>query len=177
MYPIVVDQTDEGVELCYFLAGPSIEGLTILGDSFLRSAYVVYDIANNQVAIASAAPNATATSNITPIPTGTSIPGASSTASMILGLSSISLTNAASPITSYQGVGSGTMSFSALSTAMSSEISSASASSKTGTSAKTATASGSTASSTGTNAASTYGISTLGSMISLLVALAVNAVF
>ncbi|KAI1629980.1 aspartic-type endopeptidase [Exophiala viscosa] len=73
MYPFVAATSDEGVPLCYFLAGPSVQGLTILGDSFLRSAYVVYDIPNNQVSIASAALNDTATS-ITAIPTGTSIP-------------------------------------------------------------------------------------------------------
>ncbi|KAK8000158.1 Peptidase A1 [Apiospora arundinis] len=35
----------------------------ILGDTFLRSAYVVYDLANQQVALAQAKPNATANAN------------------------------------------------------------------------------------------------------------------
>lgn len=56
----------------------------ILGDVFLRSAYVVYDVANNQVAIAEAALNATSISNIIVIPVGTSIPGVSSTATLML---------------------------------------------------------------------------------------------
>jgi len=56
----------------------------ILGDVVLRSAYVVYDVENDQVAIAEAALNATSTSNILAIPAGTSIPGVSSTATLML---------------------------------------------------------------------------------------------
>jgi len=61
------------------VTGP-IEGQIILGDTFLRNAYVVYDIDNYQVAIAQAAGGKAGTSSIQPIPTGTSIPGVSSTA-------------------------------------------------------------------------------------------------
>lgn len=54
-------------------------GDVILGDSFLRSAYVVYDLDNNQVAIANTNFNAT-TEDIQAIPSGTGLPGVSSTA-------------------------------------------------------------------------------------------------
>ncbi|KAI1432043.1 aspartic-type endopeptidase [Xylaria sp. CBS 124048] len=51
------------------------DGSTVLGDTFLRSAYVVYDIQNNQISLAQTKFNATK-SNVQEIPTGTSIPGA-----------------------------------------------------------------------------------------------------
>ena len=55
---------------CQFLIAPII-GPAILGDSFLRSAYVVYDLDNDEIAIAPAKFNITS-SNIEVIPAGTS---------------------------------------------------------------------------------------------------------
>lgn len=59
----------------------------LLGDTFLRSAYVVYDLENNQIAIAPTKFNATA-SNVVPfnskgatIPSSTPVPGANNTKS------------------------------------------------------------------------------------------------
>lgn len=66
---------------CGLGASGPIQGAVILGDTFLRSAYVVYDLENYQVAIAQAAGGKTGSSSIVVIPTGTSIPGVSSTAS------------------------------------------------------------------------------------------------
>ena len=54
-------------------------GSIILGDSFLRSAYVVYDLQNNEIAIGQTVFNATS-SNIQVIPSGSGLPGVSSTA-------------------------------------------------------------------------------------------------
>lgn len=54
-------------------------GSIILGDSFLRSAYVVYDLENNEIAIGQTVFNATS-SNIQPIPSGSGLPGVSSVA-------------------------------------------------------------------------------------------------
>jgi hypothetical protein len=71
----------------FVMGGATLDGTTeevILGDSFLRSAYVVYDVANNEIAIAQAALNATSTSNILVIPSGTGLPGVSSTATLML---------------------------------------------------------------------------------------------
>jgi hypothetical protein len=71
----------------FVMGGAAIDGTTeevILGDSFLRSAYVVYDVANNEIAIAQAALNAASTSNILVIPSGTGLPKVSSTATLML---------------------------------------------------------------------------------------------
>ncbi|KAM3512779.1 hypothetical protein MY11210_003564 [Beauveria gryllotalpidicola] len=43
---------DDGRRACLFGIFPSGKGARVLGDTFLRSAYVVYDIANNQVSLA-----------------------------------------------------------------------------------------------------------------------------
>lgn len=52
----------------------------ILGDSFLRSVYAVYDLDNNEIALAQAKFDQTGTSNIQAIPSGSGLPGVSSTA-------------------------------------------------------------------------------------------------
>jgi hypothetical protein len=67
---------------CDFGFGPPIGGFSILGDTFLRSAYAVYDIDNNVAALAQAKENQTDTSSIAAIPSGTTIPGASVTATV-----------------------------------------------------------------------------------------------
>ncbi|KAM3517554.1 hypothetical protein NHJ13051_008878 [Beauveria bassiana] len=43
---------DDGRKACLFGIFPSGKGARVLGDTFLRSAYVVYDIANNEVSLA-----------------------------------------------------------------------------------------------------------------------------
>lgn len=65
---------------CDFGFGPPIDGVSILGDTFLRSVYAVFDLDNNLAALAQAAENRTDTSSIAAISSGTSIPGASMTA-------------------------------------------------------------------------------------------------
>ncbi|KAI0526577.1 aspartic-type endopeptidase [Xylaria bambusicola] len=64
-----------GEEACLFGIAPAGEGTNVLGDTFLRSAYVVYDIDNNQISLAQTKFNAT-NSNVREIPAGTDIPGA-----------------------------------------------------------------------------------------------------
>lgn len=66
-----------GSGICFFdMDIAPAEGPYILGDSFLRSAYVVFDLDNNEIALAQAAFGST-TSNILEIVNGTSgIPGA-----------------------------------------------------------------------------------------------------
>ena len=68
---------------CDFGFGPPIQGASIMGDTFLRSAYVVFDIDNNLAALAQAAENQSDTSSIAVIPSGTVIPGASVTATAV----------------------------------------------------------------------------------------------
>ena len=64
---------------CQFGIGPAEYGLTILGDTFLRYAYVVYDLDNNEIAMAPAKFNVTS-SNIEVLPAGTGFPGVSTMA-------------------------------------------------------------------------------------------------
>ncbi|KAI1261974.1 eukaryotic aspartyl protease [Xylariaceae sp. FL1019] len=65
----------DGQDACLFGIAPAGSSTSVLGDTFLRSAYVVYDIENNQISLAQTNFNATKTS-IQEIPTGTSMPGA-----------------------------------------------------------------------------------------------------
>jgi len=74
----------DGRAECQILVTSENGNGVILGDSFLRSAYVVYDLENNEIAIAQAVLDATSTSNILTIPSGTGLPGVSSTATLIL---------------------------------------------------------------------------------------------
>ena len=110
-------QFSNGESECIFLVmgGATVDGTAeevILGDSFLRSAYVVYDVANNEIAIAQAALNATSTSNILVIPSGTGLPSVSSTATLMLPTAAASAaatsipggpSNAAAPSTGSPG--------------------------------------------------------------------------
>ena len=66
-----------GSSTCLFGIAPSGGTLAILGDTFLRSAYVVYDLENNQISLAQTNFNST-TSNVREIGTGSnSVPDAS----------------------------------------------------------------------------------------------------
>ena len=51
-----------GQRACIFGIAPAGSGTSVLGDTFLRSAYVVYDITNNEISIAQTKFNATASS-------------------------------------------------------------------------------------------------------------------
>ncbi|KAI0019004.1 eukaryotic aspartyl protease [Xylariomycetidae sp. FL0641] len=67
-------QFSDGTTACLFGVSPAGSGTNVLGDTFLRSAYVVYDIANNEISLAQTKFNATE-SNVQEI-TGSSIPDA-----------------------------------------------------------------------------------------------------
>lgn len=43
---------DEEEEVCIFGIGPAGEGSNVLGDTFMRSAYVVFDLENNEISMA-----------------------------------------------------------------------------------------------------------------------------
>ncbi|KAH8166603.1 hypothetical protein CIB48_g1644 [Xylaria polymorpha] len=67
---------ENGETACLFGVAPAGSGTNVLGDTFLRSAYVVYDIDNNQISLAQTKFNAT-TSDVQEIPSGTTLlPGA-----------------------------------------------------------------------------------------------------
>ena len=66
----------DGTPACWLDIEASASYTTILGDSFLRSAYIAYDIANRQIALAQSNLVSTAESNIQDILPGVSgIPG------------------------------------------------------------------------------------------------------
>ncbi|KAL0930955.1 eukaryotic aspartyl protease [Colletotrichum truncatum] len=65
-----------GVEACLFGIAPAGDGTNVLGDTFLRSAYVVYDLDNNEISLAQTKYNATS-SNVLEIGKGSgSVPSA-----------------------------------------------------------------------------------------------------
>lgn len=75
---------DNGTPACSLLLRAADQGDSIiLGDSFMRSGYFVYDLENNLVAIAQARLNATK-ETITAIPSGTELPGCTSTNTLIV---------------------------------------------------------------------------------------------
>jgi hypothetical protein len=83
---------NNGERACIFGIAPAGSSTAVLGDTFLRSAYVVYDLANNEISLANTNFNATE-SNILEIGTGTdSVPSA---------------TAVANPVTSVAVAGSG----------------------------------------------------------------------
>lgn len=68
---------------CLFGIAPAQGSTSVLGDTFLRSAYVVYDLANNEISLAQTDFNST-TSHVLEIGTGTaSVPDATSVTSAI----------------------------------------------------------------------------------------------
>ncbi|KAG9248233.1 aspartic peptidase domain-containing protein [Calycina marina] len=66
----------DGTDACLFGIAPSGSGVNVFGDTFLRSAYVVFDLDNNEISIAQTNFSAT-TSDILEIASGTAgVPGA-----------------------------------------------------------------------------------------------------
>ena len=74
-------KTKKGADACGWGIYPAAGQPNLLGDTFLRSAYVVYDLANNQIGLAATDFNATS-SNVKDF-TGNNIPGASNVASAV----------------------------------------------------------------------------------------------
>ncbi|PYH97258.1 yapsin [Aspergillus ellipticus CBS 707.79] len=78
MSQLILDATETGFpkDTCVFGLVPSEPGVNLLGDTFLRSAYVVYDLANNEISLANTNFNP-GHDDILEIGTGTdSVPGA-----------------------------------------------------------------------------------------------------
>ncbi|KAL5366684.1 aspartic peptidase domain-containing protein [Aspergillus floccosus] len=93
---LVLDAGDirfrNGARACIFGIAPAGSSTAVLGDTFLRSAYVVYDLANNEISLANTNFNSTE-DDIVEIGTGgDAVPGA---------------TNVANPVTSVVADGSG----------------------------------------------------------------------
>jgi hypothetical protein len=66
---------NNGQAACLFGISPAGTGTNVLGDTFLRSAYVVYDMDNNQISLAQTRFNSTAT-NVLEIAKGSKVPSA-----------------------------------------------------------------------------------------------------
>lgn len=75
--------SDIGGAVCNFgLFSSTPDSPSVLGDTFLRSAYVVYDLDNNIIALAETKFNRS-DSNVQAIPSGSGIPGVSATATQV----------------------------------------------------------------------------------------------
>lgn len=73
-------QFSDGQDACLLaVEGPIGDNPVILGDSFMRSGYFVFDLENNQVAMAQAVTSSPSGGSVTAIESGTDIPGCSST--------------------------------------------------------------------------------------------------
>lgn len=68
---VLVMGYQRGQPVCILGIGPSGDSISVLGDTFLRSAYVVYDLENNQIGLAQTIFNATRT-NVLEIQSGSS---------------------------------------------------------------------------------------------------------
>ncbi|KAI2472075.1 acid protease [Annulohypoxylon bovei var. microspora] len=77
-----------GVTACLFGISPAGSGTNVLGDTFLRSAYIVYDLDNNEISIAKTNFNTTE-SSIEEIPSGTGIPNATAVSNSVAATSGV----------------------------------------------------------------------------------------
>ena len=85
-----------GETACLFGIAPAGSSTNVLGDTFLRSAYVVYDLANNEISLAQTKFNVS-TSNIQEISTGTtSVPGAATIANAVAATSGLTVISSSS---------------------------------------------------------------------------------
>ncbi|RMD43474.1 hypothetical protein DV735_g1647, partial [Chaetothyriales sp. CBS 134920] len=94
-----------GEAACLFGIAPADDSMSVLGDTFLRSAYVVYDLANNEISLAQTVFNSTE-DDIREITSGTSgVPGATAAPSLVSSVSGATtgarLGQATSTVTSY----------------------------------------------------------------------------
>jgi len=84
---VIVDGVRRGSQVCILGISDAAGSTSVLGDTFLRSAYVVYDITNNQISMAMTNFNATS-SNVKEITSGSNgIPGASTVTGAVTTLS------------------------------------------------------------------------------------------
>jgi hypothetical protein len=80
---VIVAGYSRGTPVCILGVGPAGDSVSVLGDTFLRSAYVVYDLENNQIGLAQTNFNATS-SAVSEIATGTDgVPNATGVANAV----------------------------------------------------------------------------------------------
>jgi hypothetical protein len=86
----------DGTKICLFGIAPAGSSSAVLGDTFIRSAYLVYDLSNNEISIAQTKFNTTA-SNVVEITTGSSaVPDATAVASPVAASAGTGSNNVAS---------------------------------------------------------------------------------
>lgn len=94
----------DGTEACLFGIAPAGSSTSVLGDTFIRSAYLVYDLDNNEISIAQTVFNTT-TSNVVEITTGTdAVPDATLVANSATASTGVDTTTITS--TASLGIGS-----------------------------------------------------------------------
>jgi hypothetical protein len=80
---VIVAAVSRGRPVCILGIGPAGSSVAVLGDTFLRSAYVVYDLANNEISLAQTNFNSTS-QNIQEIKKGTDgVPNATGVANAV----------------------------------------------------------------------------------------------
>ena len=85
---VITAAISRGRPVCIFGVGPAGDSLSVLGDTFLRSAYVVYDLSNNEISLAQTNFNATSSSikeieeGADGVPNASDVPNAISTAAV-----------------------------------------------------------------------------------------------
>jgi hypothetical protein len=80
---VITAAISRGQPVCILGIGPAGNSISVLGDTFLRSAYVVYDLSNNEISLAQTNFNATS-SNVEEIQSGSDgVPGASVVANAV----------------------------------------------------------------------------------------------
>lgn len=85
----------DGTTACLFGIAPAGDGTNVLGDTFLRSAYVVYDMDNNEISIAQTNFNATE-SNVLEITTGSdAVPSATAVTDSVAATAGVVTTSSA----------------------------------------------------------------------------------
>lgn len=83
---VLVDGYQRGKEVCILGISSAGSSTPVLGDTFLRSAYVVYDLDNNEISLAQTDFNATS-SNVKEITSGSAgVPGATAVANAVTSL-------------------------------------------------------------------------------------------
>jgi len=105
---VLIDEVRRGQAICILGISDAGDTTAVLGDTFLRSAYVVYDLGNNQISLAQTDFNSTS-SNIQEISSGNDgVPGASTIATAVATLAVASGGGARNPgIPTVTAIGSG----------------------------------------------------------------------
>lgn len=103
---VLVTDVSRGQPVCILGIGPAGDSVSILGDTFLRSAYVVYDLANNEISLAQTNFNSTS-ENIQEIQSGSAgVPHATGVADAV---STAAVGTAAPRINGPSGTAGGSM--------------------------------------------------------------------